>query len=325
MAGPTDRGATHRSVLVSLTVNCIETLGLAIAALVTHSVALQAQTATNLADVAVAVFLLIGVVSSTRPPDDSHPVGYGRERFFWSLFAALGIFVGGGGLALGEAVRSAVHPARIDDFALAYTVLAATFALDAFAAQFAIRPLRRQAAARGVPLRTLLLSSTDTGAVTVALSGGCAAIGAVIAAVGLRLSQLTGSATPDTVAGAVIGLMLIATSAVLLRTNRDLLVGRGVPPSTLREMRAVIAGHRGVIDVPDLFAVVVGPSSLVVDGDVTFDDDMDVPAVEESIERAAAALRARWPSIHYIYLTPVARARPRRVAKSGAARRRGRR
>jgi divalent metal cation (Fe/Co/Zn/Cd) transporter len=96
----TEARATRLGVLAFLAVNCAETLALAVAAWVTGSVALRAQTAARAADVAVGVFLFIGVLSSARPPDDSHPLGYGRERFFWSLFAALGIFIGGGGLAL---------------------------------------------------------------------------------------------------------------------------------------------------------------------------------------------------------------------------------
>jgi hypothetical protein len=66
-----------------LAVNCAELLSIGIAASVTGSVALRAQTAANAAEVAVEVFLLIGVLSSVRPPDDTHPPGYGRERFFW--------------------------------------------------------------------------------------------------------------------------------------------------------------------------------------------------------------------------------------------------
>jgi hypothetical protein len=38
------------------------------------------------------------------------------------------------------------------------------------------------------------------------------------------------------------------------------------------------AAQRGVVHIQDLFAVVVGPSSLIVDGDITFDDCLDVPA-----------------------------------------------
>jgi len=40
-----------------------------------------------------------------------------------------------------------------------------------------------------------------------------------------------------------------------------------------------------VADVPDLFAVAIGPSSLIVDGDVIFADDLDVPTLEEAIAR----------------------------------------
>ncbi|MGO9177852.1 MAG: cation diffusion facilitator family transporter [Candidatus Limnocylindrales bacterium] len=318
MAETTAASTTRRSVLVSLTVNGAETLALGIAAWVTSSVALRAQTAANAADVAVEVFLLIGVLSSVRPPDATHPLGYGRERFFWSLFAALGIFIGGAGLALEEAVRSALHPSPVDHYAIAYLVLATTVALDAFALEVAWRPLRRQAAGRGISLRTHAQRSTDPAAMTVIVGGGCAVAGAVVAAAGLVVTQVAGNPTPDTVASALIGLMLLAASVLLLRTNRALLSGRGVPLPMLREMRRIIAAQPGVVAVPDLFAVVVGPSSLIVDGDVTFADELTVPAVEEAILHAAAALRERWSSIEYLYLTPVSKARPRRAVRSRA-------
>ena len=305
-------GTTKRSVLVSFGVNCAEMVGLGAAAWVTGSVALRAQTATNAADVAVGVFLLIAVVSSGRPADDTHPLGYGRERFFWSLFAALGIFVGGGGLALEGAVSSALHPSSVHSYVLGYLSLAATLVLDAFALEIALRPVRAQAIQRRVSLRTYLLRrSTDPASSTVVVGGGCAVIGAVTAAVGLVTSQLTGSSTPDTVAGALIGLLLLVASALLLATNRELLSGRGVPPFILDEMRTLVAAQPGVVDVQDLFAVVVGPSSWIVNGDITFADDLDVPGLEQTIMRSGASLRQRWPSIDYIYLTPVPHARTR--------------
>lgn len=318
MAKTTDVGSTHRGVLVSLAVNCAETLGLGVVAWTTGSVALLAQTVANAAEMAVGVFLLIGVLSSARPPDETHPLGYGRERFFWSLFAALGIFVGGAGLALDQAVGSALNPSPVDSSAIAYLVLAATIALDVFAVEVALRPLRRHAVRRGISLRSHIRRSTDPASITVVVGGGCAVIGGVIAMAGLGVSQWTGSGTPDTVASALIGLLLLVASVVLLRTNRELLTGRGVSLPMQREMRGIVAAQEGVVDVPDLFAVVVGPSTLIVDGDVTFADDLNVPAVEKTIMRSAAALRERWPSIEFVYLTPVHEARPRRAVRSSA-------
>jgi divalent metal cation (Fe/Co/Zn/Cd) transporter len=119
MGDMSDLGATHRSVLVSLAGDLAETVALGVVAWVTGSVALRAQTAASLAAVAVEVFLLIGVLSSARSPDETHPLGYGRERFYWSLFAALGIFIGGGGLALEQAVSSALHPSPVVNYLVA--------------------------------------------------------------------------------------------------------------------------------------------------------------------------------------------------------------
>jgi len=71
---------SRRSVTVGLFVAIAQTAALAAAAVVTGSAALGTQAATHLADVAAGAFLLIGVVSSNRPADSSHPLGYGRER-----------------------------------------------------------------------------------------------------------------------------------------------------------------------------------------------------------------------------------------------------
>lgn len=318
MTETNDGRTTRRGVVVSLAVNCAETVGLAVAAGVTGSVALRAQTAASAADVAVLVFLLIGVLRSVRPPDDTHPLGYGRERYFWSLFAALGIFFGGGVLGLDEAIRSAVHPSAVRAYPIAYLVLAATIALDAFALEIALRPVRERAAGRGISLRSYLGRSTDPAPTTVVVGQGCAVIGGVTAAAGLVLNQVTGNPAPDAVASALIGLLLLIASVLLLRTNRDLLSGRGVQPAMLREMSQIVAAQAGVVDVPDLFAIVVGPSSLIVDGDVIFANNLDLPAVEKTILHCVHALRERWPKIRYVYLTPVAKPRPSRAARSGA-------
>jgi cation diffusion facilitator family transporter len=316
MAKTTKRGTTRRSVIVSLVVNCAETLGLAVAAGVTGAVALRAQTAANAADVAVQVFLLIGVLSSVRLPDQSHPLGYGRERFFWSLLAALGILLGGGVLGLDEALHAALHPSALHSYPVAYLVLVTTVVLDAFALEIGLRPVREQAASRGGSLRDQLRRSTDPAATTVVVAGGCSVIGGIMATAGLVLSEVTGNPAPDTVASALIGLLLLLASVLLLKTNRDLLSGRGVSPSMLREMSQLIAEQPGVVAVPDLFAIVVGPSSLVVDGDVTFAHDLDLPAVEHTILHCVHVLRERWPKIKYVYLTPVAKPRPTRADRA---------
>jgi divalent metal cation (Fe/Co/Zn/Cd) transporter len=106
----TEAFTSRRSMTVGMVVAVAQTAALAAAAVVTGSAALKTQTATNLADVAVSAFLLIGVVSSNRPADNAHPLGYGRERSFWSFVAAVGILAGGVGAAVAETLQAVFHP-----------------------------------------------------------------------------------------------------------------------------------------------------------------------------------------------------------------------
>ena len=42
------------------------------------------------------------LLTSRRPPDPSHPLGYGLERYYSPLLAAIGMFVIGGALSVSE-------------------------------------------------------------------------------------------------------------------------------------------------------------------------------------------------------------------------------
>lgn len=128
-----------------------------------------------------------------------------------------------------------LHPVAVTDYELAYAVLVTIIAMDAFALRIVLRPLRTAAARRGVSLLTHLKRSTDSVAVTIVVGGACAVIGSVVAGAGLVASQFMGSATPDTVASALIGLLLLVASVLLLHTHRELPTGRGATSHDKRD------------------------------------------------------------------------------------------
>jgi cation diffusion facilitator family transporter len=305
-------GPGYRSIRVGLYVAVAQTAAMATAAAVTRSASLTTQTATSLADVAGSVFLLIGVVSSARAADEEHPLGYGGERFFWSLFTAVGVFLGGFGVAAAESVHALLHPHATGSYAVGYAVLALMAGLDAVALAVGLRPMRRRARRRHLTVTQMLWRGTDPAVTTVILTSATGLAGAVVAAAGLAVTEVTGRPVADAVASALIGLLLLVTSVVLMHTNRELLTGKGLPASEVARMRSAVKAQPGVVAVPDLFAMVVGPATLIVNGDVVFEDALDVPGVEAVIVDAAQALRRTWPAVAYVYLNPVAAARPRR-------------
>jgi hypothetical protein len=81
-------------------------------------------------------------------------------------------------------------------------------------------------------------------------------------------------------------------------------------------MQQVVASQPDILEVADLVAIVVAPSTVVVDGEVVLHDTLVVPEVEAVLASAEKALKSAFVEVRYVYLTPVAErrgeVRPRR-------------
>ncbi|MFB6701390.1 cation diffusion facilitator family transporter [Streptomyces rubiginosohelvolus] len=96
MAGSAADRRTRLTVLVALAANLVIAAAKTVGGLASGSPALLSEAAHSVADSLNEVFLLAALRRSRRPADARHPFGYGKERFFWALLAAVGIFVMGG-------------------------------------------------------------------------------------------------------------------------------------------------------------------------------------------------------------------------------------
>jgi hypothetical protein len=157
----------------------------AAAAALTGSAALFAETLHSLADTGNQLLLLTGLRRSRRRPDARHPFGYGAELFYWSLLAALGIFVAGGVLSAWEGMQRLLHPSQVQAGVVGFAVLGLGCLLDGTSWLTSVRQLRREAAARGVPFRQHLRSTTDTAVTAVYYEDAAALAGNAIALAGL--------------------------------------------------------------------------------------------------------------------------------------------
>lgn len=77
------------AVLGALIANGLITILKFIAAGITGSSGMMAETLHSFADTTNQVFLLLGLRFYKRPASEKHPFRYGKERFFWSFIAAI--------------------------------------------------------------------------------------------------------------------------------------------------------------------------------------------------------------------------------------------
>jgi cation diffusion facilitator family transporter len=277
----------------------------AAAAALTGSAALFAETLHSLADTGNQLLLLTGLRRAGRTPDARHPFGYGAELFYWSLLAALGIFVVGGVLSVWEGMQRLLHPGEVQAGVLGFAVLGLGFLLDGTSWLGSVRQLRREAAARGVPFRQHLRSTTDTAVTAVYYEDSTALLGNAIALAGLGARQLTGSAAPDAAAGIVIGVLLAAIGLRLAGRNRALLTNRSESPAVLDQIRCLLAADPDVAAVGQVASVYVGPHQLLLTAEIQPLDTISGLRLRQLLAELRERIAQAIPRIAVVSLMPV--------------------
>jgi cation diffusion facilitator family transporter len=299
------RDASLPSILVALAANTAIAVAKGVAAALTGSSALFAETLHTIADAGNEVFLWIAVRRSNRPPDAAHPLGYGPERYYWALLAAVGMFVIGGAVSIFEGIQALLDPPKLAEFWVGFTVLVIALVLDGGSRVVASRSLRAEAGRRRISRRTLLRESVDPTLTTVYLEDTVDVIGASLALVALVLHQLTGWEWPDAVATIAIGGLLTWVAVHLTRRNRSLLTNQAVPERYVERMRDRLKSEDGIVDVIHIEAVYLGPRSVLAAADVRMDASLDATGAAQVLARVRARIHAEWDVIERIYLTPV--------------------
>jgi cation diffusion facilitator family transporter len=293
------------SVLAALAANTAIATAKGIAAALTGSPALLAETFHTIADAGNEVLLYIAIRRSRHPPDATHPFGYGPERYYWALLAAIGMFLVGGAVSIWDGIRALVHPPELEAFWVGVAVLVVAIVLDGLSRVVALRALRVQAARRGVTVRELLRESPDPTVVTVYLEDTIDVLGAVLALIALVLHRVTGSAVADALASIVIGGLLCFIASRLTRRNRQLLTNQAVPERYVAQLRARLETEAEISAVTNMEAVYLGPGEVLVAADVAMADGLSGADVALALARTRAAICNELPVVARLYLTPV--------------------
>jgi cation diffusion facilitator family transporter len=304
-------GGSRLTVLLALGAN----LGIAVlkaaAGLLTGSAALLSESAHSVGDTVTEALLLTALHRSAKPANRRHPFGYGKERYFWSLLAAVGIFVSGAVFSLYQGVHTITGGAREETRPwVNYLVLAISAGLEGTSFAQGLRELRAQARSQGVSARAYLREPRDTTVKSVVLEDSAALVGLLLAFAGVGLHQITGSALYDGLAALAIGVLLAVVAVELVHTNMGLLVGKQADARLIRGIRSVIEQQPEVEKLVDVLTMVVGTGSVLLCARVDFVDTISAAELERVCVRLDGELRARFSDLDELFLEPVPRNDP---------------
>jgi cation diffusion facilitator family transporter len=297
-----------RTVITAFAANLAIAVAKITAGLLGGSSAMLAEGAHSVADTTNQVFLLTSLRLIRKPPDDTHPIGYGKERFFWSLLAAVGIFVSGAVFSVYEGVHGLLSgESEAAGYLLSYAVLGVSFVAEGISWTKAVRQLRGEAAAAQRTMVQHVRLSSDPTVKTVFSEDTAALVGLVLATAGVALHQLTGRAFWDAAAAIAIGVLLAVVAYLLGRDTKELLIGEAAPAPVRDGIRAALAAPAEVERVVEVRTMLLGPESLLVAARLDMDDALGAADVEDSTDRIADELRERFPQVREVYLDVTSR------------------
>jgi len=308
---------SKKTVLAALFANLAIAAAKTVAGLLGGSAAMLAEAAHSFADTMNQVFLLVSLSLGDREPDEDHPFGYGKERFFWALLAAVFIFVSGSLFSLWQGVHGLLSGETVEGgYLLTYAVL--VFALVAEGSSWwrAAHQVRREAAAAGKPVRVYVQQSNDPTVKTVLFEDSAAVAGLLLALVGVGLHQLTGKAFFDAGASILIGVLLAYIAYRLGRDTKGLLIGEAARPEQREALHRTILAHPEVEAVLELLTMHLGPTSLLVAVRLDLRDGLSSQQVETVSTRIEAELAEVVPEVTQVFLDPTPRGRHRQKAEA---------
>jgi cation diffusion facilitator family transporter len=307
-------GASRRTVLLALGANVVVAIAKLGGGAVSGSPALLAEAAHSIADTANQIFLLVSLSLSARAADPESPFGHGRERYMWTFVAAVGMFVAGAIFAVGYGVIELVSGGGSESgFTIAWITLGIAAVAEGASWLRALRQTRREAAAAGKSIWRYTRASRDPNVKMVLFEDSAALIGIGLAAAGIGLQQLTGSAAWDAGAAIAIGVLLIGVAGFMAHDTARLLTGAAATGEERTRIEEVLAGHTGIANVHELLTMVLGPNALLVAARVELTDGLDSDAVERVAEDVDHDIREAVPDVTEVFLdaTP-----PRRAASA---------
>jgi cation diffusion facilitator family transporter len=301
-------GESRLTVVLALCANvAVGVLKLA-AGLVSGSSALISEAAHSAGDSTTEVMLLVAQRRSTRAADRSHPFGYGKERYFWSLLAAIAIFVSGAGFAWYEGLHTILGGSGSSTYLwINYPVLAIAALLEGISLRQAAGQMRRETRRTRRSLRSYLDTPRDPTVNSVLLEDSAAMIGIAFAFVGVGLHQLTGSPVWDGAASLAIGVLLLTVSGVLARACQALLIGRQADPELISAAVRLLEEQDEVVDVVDVLTMLVGTDRVLLCARVDFVDSRTAGDLEQACVRLDNQLREALPILSEVFIQPASR------------------
>jgi len=306
--------SSKKVIYAALAGNSLITVTKFAAAAVTGSSAMFSEGIHSLVDTGNQVLLLHGLKKARKPACKSFPFGHGKEIYFWSFAVAILIFAVGSGVSLYEGIIHTLHPKPIANPMINYIVLGLALLFEGAAWYFAFTEFSKAKGKWGYI--EAVQRGKDPTMFVVLFEDSAAMLGIVAAFLGVMLTDLTGILIFDGIASIIIGLILGGTAIWLAYETKGLLIGESANEQVENDIRRIILGFDGIVNLNELLTMHMGPDYILVNVSIDFRDDIPATDLEKMIAVMDAQIKEAFPTVKRVFVEAESR-RKQQSAVSG--------
>ncbi len=294
-------GGSLKVVLLALFANLGIAIAKLVAAIVTGSGSMMAESIHSFADAGNQALLIVGHKRSTRPADEKHPLGYQRETYFWALLVAAMLFVAGGLYSLYEGVHKFMDPHPLKHVGWAVGVLLFGLALEGYSLRAA---WIEASSVRGkTPLMAWARRTGRVNLLVVLFEDIAAQAGMLIALIAVLLTWVTDNPVFDALGSCVIGLLLLVVAVFIATQVRRLIVGLSATEDVRGGIRTI--WEDAGFDVLHIMAIWDGPSQVLVAAKIhPRDETLDAATLMQRINETEELVTREFPEVDVQFIEP---------------------
>ncbi|HNW88419.1 MAG TPA: cation diffusion facilitator family transporter [Bacteroidales bacterium] len=295
------QSASVKSILFALSANLGIAITKTIAAVITGSGAMLAESIHSFADCGNQGLLFLGLKSSKKKPDIEHPLGYGKEIYFWSFVVALILFSMGGLFSIYEGIHKISVHEGLKSPVIAIVVLSVSLILEGtslLGCLTQIKKLRHKES-----LWKWVKNSRQSELIVILGEDIAALLGLTLALVAVVLSAITGNPVFDAFGSISIGILLVIISFFLAFKVKSLLIGQSTEDKTREEIKLFLESRPEIITVYNMITLQLGPDIMVA-VKVKMKEVDSVKLLMKNINKCESELKQLNPAIRWVFFEP---------------------
>lgn len=290
-----------KAVFFAFAVNLAIAIAKTVGAIYTASGSMLAEAIHSYADTGNQVLLFFGLKQSQKPPDEDHPLGYGKSSYFWSFVVAILLFSVGGLFSIYEGWHKLHHPEVLHQAWVALLILGTAVILEIISLLGCLSAIKD---VRGGKSFKQWLKVTRNAELVVVLGEDSAAIlGLVIAFVFVAISAVTGNPFYDALGSIFIGAVLIAVSIFVAWRIKTLIIGAAAEPETRAKLKEIIEQDESVQQLFNIITLQFG-AKIMFAAKIKLPDDMSIAAAAEKINLLEVRIKKELPDIGWCFIEP---------------------